>query len=100
LAKVGAPGDVVVWRLDAAGVFVPDDVVGGIDGAVAVVVAGNLRQRIELDVRDLHGVAFVLGKAPGFLNQSNSRTATRSRGEGATASLRGQASAYQSISSR
>ena len=38
-AEVGSPGIVVVLRVGGAEAVAPDDVVGGVDGAVAVVVA-------------------------------------------------------------
>jgi hypothetical protein len=38
LAEVGSPGVEVVLRVDRAEAFAPDDVVGGVDGAVVVEV--------------------------------------------------------------
>jgi hypothetical protein len=37
---VGGPGGIVVVGVDSAGVFAPDDVVGGVDSAVVVEIIG------------------------------------------------------------
>ena len=48
--KWEAPEVEVVRRVDAAGVFAPDDVVGGVDGAVVVEVAGEAGRRSSMPV--------------------------------------------------
>jgi hypothetical protein len=51
LAKVSAPGVIVHLRIDAAEVFAPDDVIGGIDGAVAIEVAFKVRDQPRHEAR-------------------------------------------------